>query len=224
MKMTAAKTKRNEHWFFIVAFVLSIMVFALGLLLGNYIAMSKLKEFRETEEKFLIDLIAFDVRESILKEDVCKLNIYDLFKEKVALGRMLTRLEERLGKENRDVMAKKEIYELIQIKTLRYLEKIKTECHQDYNIVLFFYTNKKNDPKGSAEGCEDQGKILDQLVYEHNEKNKGKKIYVFSFDVNSQNLATKALMLKYNVTRVPALIINGESYGYLTKTELESLL
>lgn len=218
------KEKSNESLFLIVALIIAAIVFILGLLVGNYIAMSKLSEFKETEERFLVDLVAFEIRESVLKEDVCKLSIEELFEEKVTLGKMLSNLERRLGKENEDVVAKKEIYELIEIKTLQYLKNIKEECNQEYNIVLFFYTNKKGDPKGSVDGCEDQGKVLDQIVYEHNDQGKGKPIYVFSFDINSKNLATNALILKYNVTSVPTLIINEESYGYLVKAELEELL
>lgn len=223
-KRPEIKDKENEHKFLIVALILSITVFLLGLLLGNYLAMSKLKEFRETEEKFIIDLLALEIRDSLLQENICRLDPEELFEEKATLGKMLSELERRLGKENKDVIAKKEIYELIEIKTLQYLEQIKEECNTDHNIVLFFYTNKKGDPKGSVDGCEDQGKILDQIVYEHNVKKKGKPVHVFAFDINSKNQATRALILKYNVTSVPALVINGKKHGYLVKSELEELL
>ncbi|MCX8193851.1 MAG: hypothetical protein N3G19_00590 [Candidatus Pacearchaeota archaeon] len=222
--MSKIKQKSNNLWLLIAALILATIIFLFGLLLGNYIAMAQLEEFKQTEERFLVDLIALEIRDSVLEQDICNLNIADLFEEKAALGKMLTELEKRLGKENEEVMAKKEIYELIEIKTLQQLEKIKQECGQEFNIVLFFYTNKKADPKGSVDGCEDQGKILDQVVYEHNEQNKGKPVYVFSFDVNSKNQATKALLLKYNITSVPTLIINAESHGYLVKAELEEIL
>lgn len=224
MRPEVKEKSRGEHWFFVVALIITIIVFLLGLLVGNYIAMSKLREFKETEERFIIDLVAFDVRESVLQEDLCKLDIEELFEEKVLLGKMLSSLERRLGKEDEEVIAKKEIYELIEIKTLHYLKKIKQECKGDFNIVLFFYTNRKDDPLGSIDGCDDQGKILDQIVYEHNDKNKGKPIYIFSFDVNSKNQATRALIIKYNITAVPTLIINEETYGYLVKSEVEELL
>ncbi len=215
---------QGNSWFFIVALILSIIIFFFGMLLGNYIAMTQLNEFRQTEERFLVDLVAIDTRDSILQENICSLNTTSLFEEKVALGKMLTDLERRFGKENEEVMAKKEIYELIEIKTLQYIERTKQSCGQDFNIVLFFYTNKKADPLGSVDGCEDEGKVLDQLVYDHNELGQGRAIYVFAFDVNSKNQATKALLLSHNVASVPTLIINGNSYGYLVKSELEELL
>lgn len=216
--------KKTDGWFFVVALILAVIIFLFGLFLGNYIAMSKLNEFKEIEERFLVDLVAFDVKETVLSEDVCKISVEELFEEKKVLGKMMTDLERRFGKENEDVMAKKEIYELIEIKTLQYLKKLKEECGGNFNIVLFFYTNKKGDLKGSVDGCEDQGKVLDQLVYDHNEKGKGNPIYVFAFDINSENLATKALIKKYKVVEVPTMVINGIRYGYLVKSKLKNAL
>ena len=218
-----AEKKQNDNWIFIATLIFSVVIFFFGLLLGNYIANSKLSEFKQTEERFIIDLVSFDVRESILNENVCKLDMSELFEERTALGKMMTELEKRMGKENEDVVAKKEIYELIEIKTLQYLEKIKTECGGDFNIVLFFYTNRKNDTLGNAYGCEDQGKILDQIVYDR-EHSQANKIYVFVFDANSRNIATESLMEKYRIEEVPSLVINSQVYGYMVKDEIESIL
>lgn len=216
--------KQNSSWLFIIALVLSIVIFLFGMLLGNYIAMEQLNTFKQTEERLLVDLVALEIRDSVLKEDICSLSSKDLFEEKQNLGEMLTELERRMGKENQEVLAKKEIYELIEIKTLQNLESIKKECNQNFNTVIFFYTNQKGDERGSADGCEDQGKILDQVVWDHNHQEQGKRVYIFAFDINSQNQATKALMLKYNITSVPELIINGNSYGYSIKEQIEDVV
>lgn len=215
---------QNDNWIFIAALVLSIVMFVFGMLLGNYIANSKLSEFRQTEEHFIIDLVSFETKESVLNENVCKLDMSELFEEKITLGKMMTELEKRMGKENEDVIAKKEIYELIEIKTLQYMERIKTECGDDFNIVLLFYTNRKGDTLGSVDGCEDQGKILDQIVYDREHSEGANKVYVFVFDANSRNMATEALIEKYGITSVPSLVINGKAYGYMIKEDIESLL
>ncbi|MEM4647864.1 MAG: hypothetical protein QXO12_00940 [Candidatus Pacearchaeota archaeon] len=218
------KEENKESLFFLTSFILAIIIFLFGLLLGNYIASSKISQFKETEEKFLIYLIGYDISQSILNEDICNIDLDKFFEEKAKLGRMLTNLEERLGKENKEIINKKDIYQLIEIKMLEYFEKAFNNCNKSFNIVLFFYTNKKNDYKGSVDASEDQGKILDQVVYEHNEKKKGNPVYVFSFDINSNNPAIITLILKYNVTNAPTLIINGKKYNYLVKSEIEDIL
>ncbi|MEM4641377.1 MAG: hypothetical protein QXW65_02575 [Candidatus Pacearchaeota archaeon] len=213
-----AKKSRN---LFIGTAIVTTVVFVLGLLLGNYIATSRIERFQEFEEKFLVQLIALEFRE-VFVQDVCKLEWQDVWEQKVELGRMLSSLERRLGKDNKKLKIRKEIYELIEIKVLQTLEKIKKECYEDFSIILFFYTNKKNDPLGSVAASEDQGLILDQVYYEHS--SKGKKVYTLVFDINSENAASVALRKKYNITKAPALVIDGKTYGYLTKEEIEQLL
>ena len=204
------------------AVIAAVVLFVFGLLLGNYIVSSRTAAFQQSEQKLLIHLIGLEVRDQVLdKSELCSLNWEDVWQEKVELGKMLSSLETRLGKENPDVMLRKEVYELIELKTLFLVQDIKDNCHEDYNIVLFFYTNKNNDPRGSAGGSEDQGLVLDQVVLEHNDQENGKKVNVFAFDVNSDNPATKAIISKYAVDKVPTLIINGEKYGYLVKEDIE---
>lgn len=219
------KRGRMHLKLFTIALILSIFIFLFGVLLGNYIANQQLSVFKETEEKFLVYLVALEMRDNILAEDnICSTDINDLFEEKVRLGQMLTELERRLGKEDADVMKKKGIYELLEIKTLQNLENIKQKCDKNFDIVLFFYTNKKTDIRGSADGSDDQGKVLDQIVHDTRDSMGRETVFVLSFDVNSNNLATKALMQKYNITEVPSLIINGDNYGYLVKDELELII
>jgi hypothetical protein len=186
---------------------------------------SRLQAFQQSEQKFLIHLIGLEVRDQILdKEGLCNLDWSDIWQEKVELGKMLSSLEIRLGKNDPGVLLRKEVYELIELKTLFLIQDIKTNCHEDFNIVLFFYTNRNNDPMGSAGGSEDQGLVLDQVVFDHNEAGNGKKVHVFAFDVNSENPATQALVSEYDITSVPTLVINGEKYGYLVKEDIEKLV
>jgi hypothetical protein len=224
MKEVANETRQTSK-VLIAALVASLALFLLGFFLGNYVASSRIEQFRQGEEKLLSNIMGLEVRDQVIgNESVCNLNWDDVWAAKVSLGDTLTALEKRLGKENPDVMVQKEMYELIEIKTLMMVQNIKDTCHEDFDIVLFFYTNKKNDVMGSAAGSEDQGMVLDQTVFAHNNEGQGKKVHVFVFDVNSENPATKALLVKYGITEAPTLVINGESYPYTVKEELEKVL
>ncbi|PKP59458.1 MAG: hypothetical protein CVT88_05475, partial [Candidatus Altiarchaeales archaeon HGW-Altiarchaeales-1] len=226
---------------FITALVFAVIIFLFGLLVGNYIVTSKMDEVRLSEESFIIDLLGMEMQDEISDEHFCELDVEKSLRKKMVLGKMLATLEERLGKENEDIIRKKEIYELIQIKIIKYLEKTKNECNRSTNILIYFYTNKQNDVMGSADDCNDESKIIENVVYDVNEKIKKNEsdakynnannnaannaeyknnIYVFAFDVNSENLATYALMKKYEIKGVPATIINGKKYDYLSKEDL----
>lgn len=225
-KMKEVKEEtRSTSKLMIAAVIAAIILFIFGLLLGNYIVSSRLAAFQQSEQKLLITLIGLEVRDQVLNdEEVCNLDWSDVWKEKVELGKMLSSLEVRLGKENPEVVLRKEAYELIEIKTLYLIQNIKDNCHEDFDIILFFYTNKVNDPMGSVGGSEDQGLVLDQIVFDHNELGIGKSVHVFAFDVNSDNPATQAMVAKYSINKVPTLIINGEKYGYLVKGDIERLV
>ncbi len=230
---------------FITALVFAVIIFLFGLLVGNYIVTSKMDEVRLSEESFIIDLLGMEMQDEISDEHFCELDVEKSLRKKMVLGKMLATLEERLGKENEDIIRKKEIYELIQIKIIKYLEKTKNECNRSTNILIYFYTNKQNDVMGSADDCNDESKIIENVVYDVNEKIKKNEsdakynnannnaannaeyknnIYVFAFDVNSENLATYALMKKYEIKGVPATIINGKKYDYLSKEDLTEIL
>jgi hypothetical protein len=220
-----AKETRQTSKLMVAALIATVALFLLGFFLGNYIASSRIEQFRQGEEKLLSSIMGLEVRDQIIgNESICNLNWDDIWGTKVSLGDTLTTLEKRLGKENPDVMLQKEMYELIEIKTLMMVQNIKDNCHEDFNIVLFFYTNKKNDLKGSAAGSEDQGLILDQIVFAHNNEGEGRKVHVFAFDINSENPATRALIAKYGITKVPTLIINGQAFSYTIKEDLEKAL
>jgi len=222
---------------FITALVFAVIIFLFGLLLGNYIVTSKMDEVGLFEESFIIDLLGMEMQDEILDEHFCELDVEKSLRKKMVLGKMLTTLEERLGKGNEDIMQKKEIYELIQIKIIKYLEKMENECNRSNSILIYFYTNKQNDVMGSADDCNDESKIIENVVYDVNERIKKNKsgvmydntddksnIYVFAFDVNSENLATYAMLKKYEIKKVPATIINGKKYDYLSKEDLTEIL
>ena len=224
IKEVKEETKQTSK-LLIAAIIAAVILFIFGFLLGNYIVNNRMESFKQTEETFLVHLIGLEMRDQVLNSsDICSLDSNEVWSEKVDLGNMLSSLEVRLGKENPDVLLEKEVYELIEIRTLSLVKEIKDNCHEDFSIILFFYTNKANDPKGSVGGSDDQGIILDNIVSVHNYQGQGKKVYVFAFDINSKNPATRALVSKYDVEKVPTLMINGDKYGYLVQSQIEELV
>ncbi|PIN92197.1 hypothetical protein COX99_03170 [Candidatus Pacearchaeota archaeon CG_4_10_14_0_2_um_filter_31_10] len=189
---------------FIIALIITIVLFSLGFLLGNYIAGSMIKKFQTEEEKLFFSLIALDVKQEMV-ENVCEIKDYDLWKEKEELGTMLTDLEQKLGKDNEEVLAKKELYEIVEIKTLLLLNKMKSECNKDFNMILFFYTNEKNV---NGQQSESEGHVLDTIVHEYNEEKDDKRVYIFTFSMETKNSASLALKTKYNITEFPSLVVN----------------
>ncbi|MEM2932677.1 MAG: hypothetical protein QW622_00470, partial [Candidatus Pacearchaeota archaeon] len=114
----------------------------------------------------------------------------------------------------------KEIYEIIEIKLILLLEEIKKKCNENFDIILFFYSNKQN-----ASLSEDQGRILDTIAYEHNEKKKGNPVYIFAFSLESENPASRFLRAKYGIKQAPSIVINDIVLeGYKEKKSITDLI
>jgi hypothetical protein len=213
--------KNTSYTKYLAVFSITILVFLLGIILGNYLASFRVSEVKQIQEKLAAQLVGLELRDELLKyKDICNLTWQDIWEEKVDMGAKMVALETRLGKTNPDILLQKEIYELVEIRTLLLLKEVKQKCNASINIIIYFYTNKEKDPKGSYALSEDQGYVLDALFRKY-----GDKINVFAFDINTDNPAVNALKSIYSVKRVPSLVINDKLYPGLKKlSTLEKIL
>lgn len=204
---------------YIAVFSVTILVFLLGVLLGNYLANLKVEEMNSMQDSLSAKLIGLELRYDLLRTgDICNLSWDDVWKEKIDMGSRMIALEVRLGKTNDAVLRQKEVYQLIEIRTLILLEEIKEQC-KDVDIILFFYTNKEKDSKGPVELSENQGFVLDSLYREYPE------VSIFSFDMNTENPAISALEEIYKIKTAPSIVINEKTYeGFISKKEIEGIL
>lgn len=202
-------------------FAITALIFILGILLGNYIAHFRLGELEKAQQELTAQIMGLELKDALLKyRDVCSLTWQEIWEEKVRTGEKMEKLESRLGKTNSDVLRQKEIYELIEIRTWLLLREIKQKCNETFEIILFFYTNDKDDTRGSWRQCETQGYVLDALYQRYPDK-----VNTFAFDVNIKNPATLILQQLYNITEVPSLVINEKLYSeYINLPTLEDLL
>ena len=204
---------------YIAVFCFVLLIFLLGTLAGDWIAGLKSKELDRNQQKLTLELTGLELKDKLVNQkDICNLTWQDIWEEKVQLGTKLNALESKFGKENEDVLFQKEIYELIEIRTMLLLEQMKQECDQNISIILFFYTNNENDSLGDSQACEDQGFILTQLGKELN------NTHIFSFDINIDNPAVNTLKNNYNIKKVPAMVINGNFSDYKTLDEIKKII
>lgn len=210
-KRTISKNK------FIFVFVITTFIFIIGILIGTFFT-NKIAESAQAQQDALKkQMLSLELKNDILKQkNICDVSWSDIWEEKVELGKEMSRLEIRMGKNDPFVINQKEYYSLVQLRTWLVLKDLKERCNKDQILILYFYTNKEDDTKGDYLACEDQGYVLDK-VYEWNPE----KLGIFVFDVNIDNPALNTLKEAYNITKAPTLIINDvpyegfRSYGYL---------
>ena len=91
-------------------------------------------------------------------------------------------------------------YALMESMHIQLIQRMQEECNKDIHWILFFY----------GEGCPDcdaQGNILSYIKGEYPTK---VYIYTMKYDLDSPIVA--ALRIKYDVSVLPTVIIDGEKY------------
>ncbi len=191
---------------FLTAFFLAAFIFLLIILVNNYFSEAKLSRLNSIYNDARIDVMDADVQYSILSENPCQaLNFEPMTNELFELGNKLTTMEERLGKNNKEVLDLKKYYSILEARQWLFLKKASKECKINTKPILFFYSNEED-----CGDCEQQGFVLSYI------RKALPDVYVYSFDTNLNISAIRALKLNYNITQVPSLVINDKTYiGYM---------
>ena len=150
---------------------------------------------------------------SLFNNNICLGTNFNKITEELRFqGKIIDDLEKRLGKENKDVLFRKKFYSLIELEHLEFVQEFNAKCDSDMNIILFFYSNKKEN----LDKSEDMGRLLD-ILYERNEK-----IIIYSFDIDLDSDLITKLKTKFGVNNSLAVFIN-EKCKFEDLTSLNNL-
>jgi len=194
---------------YLIALIFALSIFLLGISVGNIFTGYMTYKFDDNKDLLEIQLTSLNLKDEIVSssEEFCKFGVENILKDKYDLGAKISMLEQKKGKNDKEVLIQKEIYQLIEIKTLLLLNNFKEKCKDDKVTILFFYTNDENDPKGSSDQSEYQGYILSNYYRLY-----PKNYVVFSFDINSRSDAVKTLIDLHDIQYVPITIIGKNRY------------
>jgi len=201
---------------YLAVFSIVTFIFLGGVILGQIISENKVSEIVKTQKELRTYLLSLDLQTVLASEYICDIDIFELTEEKTNLGQEIEFLEEKLGKDNSDIIGLKQEYSLLSIRQWLLLERAKKECNKKLITIIFFYSNKEN-----ASISESQGYILDYLYKEKYPKH----LVIYALDVNIDDPALNTLKTIYGVTRAPSVVIDGKLYdGFIEKDELESII
>ena len=204
--------KRIQFSKYFLALVMTAAIFFIGVYIGNYSDRVKIASVSDLENSIRADVIGTELQYMLAKDNLCSLELKSYVEDISRVGSRLTAIESQLGVENRDVLSLKEYYHLLELRHFLLMEEARQSCNKNYTLVLYFYSNA-----GDCEDCEQQGYLLSYVSKKYQTFN------TYSFDVNIDNPALRALKQKYNITSVPSLVINGVTRtGFQDKEALES--
>jgi hypothetical protein len=140
---------------------------------------------------------------SFFNKSICMNESFQSISQDLAFqGTIMDDLEKKFGKNNADVLSRKEFYSLIELEHLEFIDSKIQKCGFHINIIMFFYSNSPGDLTRS----EDTGKMLDNL-YNMNPSN----LIIYSFDINLNTDLINNLLSKYDIKSSPTIVVNEKT-------------
>lgn len=200
---------------YVAAFAMTTLIFVIGMVVGSYISEKKLNTIDELQQDLAKRTISSELQYVLVAEHPCQsINSTQLTKELFDIGTKLDFMESKLGKENKEVIKLKGYYSLLEIRHWLLLKKAREECQLNYDLILYFYSNK-----GDCDDCEQQGFVLSTLHKEY------PNINIYSFDVNIDDPALNGIKEIYKVEEAPTLVVNNQTFhGFMDKNTVEIVL
>ncbi len=206
--------KRNDVVKYILAFVITSVVFITAILISNYLNSARITNIRDIEDKISVDILSSDTQFALLRDSSCsQLSDTILSQELNSLASKLDYMEKELGVNDEQVLSLKRYYSLLQIKDYLLMQQLVARCSIKPTSIIYFYTNKEACPD-----CQQQAYVLDYLrsKYPH------LRVYAFDYDLNLSAIDT---LIKLNKVerKFPALVTpGGVLYGMNTVETIES--
>lgn len=209
--------KQIETKKYIVAFIITALVFAGALVVSNRFSEKRLAEVRSIEDKISLDILSSETQFALLRESSCRIVDHSsTFSEELnSLAQKLSYMEENLGAKNIEVLNLKKYYSLLQAKDYLLVKQVNEKCGIKPITIIYFYTNQ-----GDCEDCRKEGHVLTKLREEFPEL----RIYSFDYDLDSP--VVKTMESIYGIeNKMPALVIGEEAYyGFKDVAEIEKLI
>lgn len=193
---------------YILAFIFSALIFALGFLLSAHINNRRLAEINVMRQMFQVQVLALETQLSHFKEMLCPDIGADILTHELHLiGERLQFMAENLGKNHPEVLTLQKYYSLLQIRHYQLSVQINQRCNLGLAHVLYFFSDPRNCPD-----CEQQGRILSFLRQEHSRL----RVYSFNYHLDLPALAViKPLSPNENGNqdnRLPLIIVDKKPY------------
>ena len=209
---------------YILAFILTSIIFILGLTLGMLFDNLRVKWAEGENKEQEVDYLSLQFQYlylTTLKDKNASCSVLHTSMEK-SIGDLSDSLQTFMNYKEQTKINKKEyelvgrVYILDNLKYWLFAKKTKEECDLDVVNVLYFYS------EANCPICPRQGIILTYF-----KKVFGDKLLVFPIDVDYEEQEPTITILKnqYRITRYPTLIIEDEKYeGVISNEELKKII
>jgi len=214
MEPRKIQSKKRYLW----AFLIGTIIFIFGFVIAYSVAYFEYQRIITLQGPLSYEIFQDKLQFSLFEKNICEESTYNEVSKDLAFqGSVIGSLEEKMGKEDKNVLFRKKFYSLILLEHFELVKTINQECNKNINTILFFYSNEKKD----IEASEDVGRIL-SVLYEKNKDN----LFIYSFDMNLDSEIINSLNKKYSISAPMKIIVNeNQTLRSLNNiNEIQSLL
>jgi hypothetical protein len=206
------------HWrSYVVAFLITGLIFATALYASNYFNNQRIADIRATQDTISTEILSLETQFDLLSQHSCS-DIAEntiLPSELSSLGSQLSYMESQGGNQD-EITRLKGLYSLLEIKDYLLMQQLAAKCNLKPVFILYFYSNTGD----CTTACQNQGDVLTALSQTY------PQLRVYSFDHNLNVGALQTLISIDNVgNNMPVLVINGKAYqGFQSISDIEKIL
>lgn len=211
----------KKHWnIFVTSLLLTILIFITGILMNYGLDFVRINVISDVMLSHELSTESYVIEQEFINEfggarcDVMAKRISSLKEEIRQVGADLGSYSRFSFFKKKDFDYLKRKYFLLELEFLNHIEKFNRECGQSVVPIIFFYEIDQED-------SERQGFILQEVS-----KNFENSVVVITLDKDYADEPLVGLLaLKYNVTKAPAVIINGfKREGLVYDKELSAII
>ncbi len=196
------------------AFVVTALIFMLGIYVGNYISEISRQGMSGDIERISSKLsgtqLLFLLDNSSAFCPVYNDELSKLDADTESIGQKLAFLEDKYGTIDEKLKLQ---YFVLETESYLLSKRVNEKCNEDSLLVLYFYSNK------DCKDCKQQG---ESLLAAKNSANKNVKIYSFDGELNSP--VVTALKIRHSISTYPSVVVDDVLYsGLQTKEQLSGL-
>lgn len=209
---------------YLIAFVLTVLVFSLGLALGTILGYERLSWVEEQNKVQEVDYQSLQFQYLYLstlesQNESCTALQSALEDSISELGESMDKVvsykeDSSVNEEDFNLLLRK--YTIDNLRYWLFAKRVRSVCHNDFVSVLYFYSSK------DCPDCPNQGTVLTYFkrIY-------GDKLLVFPIDIDLQTdeRMVKTLMKQFNITTLPSIVVEEDKFeGVIPAEELGPII
>ena len=187
---------------YIISLIIGTLVFLLIFAISYSISYFELQRVSNLQTGVGYDIFEDKLDYSFFNINICGTESFEKVSQDLGFqGRIIDDLERKFGKQDEDVLFRKQFYSLIELEHFEFVKTYNAKCGNKIDTILFFYSNNASQ----IEDSEEAGRILGVAA------SRNENLIIYSFDVDLDSDLVDKLEKKYNITGSPVAVINEKA-------------